>query len=178
MRFLIIAILTLYLFSTPAYCEYKHEQGKIAIAFKSDVSEEDAVDFVKKINLEIVIKGSFGPPSIHFNIESGLDSFIREIHREPIVNSVYKGERLKIDDREGNVVRIKFRPGTGLDQIEELSLKYRKREGVIAWRYYKSELPFIVVKVPVGKEEAWIKIITKPEYRELVDGASLIDLYF
>jgi hypothetical protein len=175
-EFLIISIINLFLFSPSAYCGNGYAKGKIAITFNSDVAEKDAVDFINRFNLGIIRKGGFGLPSLQFNIGSNVDTLINEIQKESIVSSVAKGEKLKIEDREGTVAKIKFKVGTELKEVEGLSLKYRKRKEIIAWRYYRIKLPFIVIRVPAGKEREWIENFSKPELKNVVAKANLIAL--
>ncbi len=117
-KFLIIQTLMLCLLVPGADCQNSYEQGKIVIKFQQDVPEESAVKLIKQLNLEIIGKYYFEPPSIYFNVEDNVDTFIKELKKEPIVSSVTKGERLKQNDREGTVVRVKFKKGADLKQIE------------------------------------------------------------
>jgi len=176
MKLIIIVSLILSLFSPAAYCGDDYIAGEAAVIFKADIKEEDAVNFVRKFNLQILRKNGFDPASLHLNIENNVDAFIKEIQKEPIVSSAVKGEELELNDRKGTVVRVKFKQNTGQDKIEETSLKYRNRKEVIGWRYYRSEAPSMVIKVPVGKEQDWLKIFKGPEYKNLVDDAMLIGL--
>ena len=175
-QYLIALITALFLFPASTYCSNYYVKGKIAVTFKSDVEEEKAIDFIKRLNLKIIRKGGFDLPSLEFNVESNIDSFINEVKKEPIVGSATKGEELKTQGRVGMVVKVKFKTGTEFEQVEEIGLKYRKRKEVIAWRYHSVKRPFIVVGVPVGKEEEWIEIFKKPELKDVVLNANLIGL--
>lgn len=173
---IILASLVFLLFSPAAHCGDDYIAGKVAIIFKPDIKEEAALDFIKKFNLEILRKNSFELPSLHLNIENNIDAFIKEIRKEPLVSSAVKGEELELNGRKGTVARVRFKQGTGQDKIEEMSLKYRNRKEVIGWRYYRSEAPSMVIKVPAGKEREWLKIFNGPEYKDLIDSAMLIGL--
>jgi len=95
------------IFAAGVHCQNDYEQGKIVVMFNKEVSEETAVKFIKRFNLEITGKYYFGPPSIQFNVEKDVDSFIRDIKRDPIVSSVMKEQKLEVNGREGTIVRIK-----------------------------------------------------------------------
>lgn len=172
----LISILILCFFPLIAHCETDYAAGEIAVTFKPDVKEEDAVDFVKRFNLEILRKNGFEPSSLHLNIENDVDAFVKEMRKEPLVSSAVKSEELELNGRRGMVVRVKFKQGAGQDKIEELSLRYRNRREVIGWRYYKSKAPSMVIKVPAGKERYWLEVFNGPEYKDIVDSTMLIGL--
>lgn len=174
MRFLVIPILILIVFSSPSYCQDDYIQGRIAIVFKPEVFQDDASKFVKQFNLDILRIGNFDPPLIHFVIESDVDKFVGEIEREYIVSLVTKGERLEVNDREGTVVRVRFKRGVDKEKIDELSLSYQKGKKVIAWRYFKSGPPYMIINVPPGKEQDWLNVFSKSEYNKLVEFVKLI----
>ena len=175
-RSLAAAILVLQL-SLPAYCESGHERGKIAVTFKTEVTEEEAVKFIKRFKMEILRKEDFNFYSVQFVMEeSALDAFIKEIEKEPIVSLATKGERLEINDREGIVVRAEFKKSADRRKIDELGLSYQKREGVIAWRYNRRGPPIMIIKVPPGQEQSYTNTFNKPEYGNIVDRAHLISL--
>lgn len=174
LKLITTALLLSLLFPPPAYCEGDHIAGKIAVMFKPNTKEEDAVGFVKKFNLEISARSGFEPASLHFNIENNSDAFIKEIQKEPLVSSAAEGEELELNGRKGRVVRVKFKQNAAQDKIEEISLKYRNRKGVIAWRYYRSKAPSMILKVPEDKELEWIKIFNGTEHKDIVDRAMLI----
>ena len=144
--------------------------------FKPDITEKDAVTFVKRFNLAILRKNGFESSAFHLNIENNVDAFIKEIQKEPLVSSAVKGETLELNGRKGTVVRVKFKQNTRQDAMEEINLKYKNRKEVIGWRYYRSETPSVIIKVPDDKEKYWIKIFRGDEYKNLVDNAMLVGL--
>jgi len=169
-----IAILILSLFSPSVYSEDDYARGKIAVEFKSKVAEKEAVEFISQFDLEIIKKVNFGIRHLSFNIEKNIDNFIRAVQRERIVASVTEGEGLTIDGREGTVVRIKFKRGTSRKKMDELKLKYSGREEIIAWRYEKKGTPYIILKVPVGKEQSWAETVRSAEDGDTVESVNLI----
>ena len=165
-------------FLLPAYCE-NFEPGKIAVSFNSEVLEKDAVKLIEGLNLQIIKKDNFDILSIHFNIETkDIYAFMKDMQGEPIVLSVAKGQKLEIEGQEGTVARVRFKNGADREQIDALGLLYRSRPEVIAWRYYRSGPPIMVVKVPVGRERDWIKTIGGAEYKSMVDSVMLVSFDF
>lgn len=169
---LIICILSLCAPCVHAQDEYA--KGKVAVEFNWDITEEEAVKYVSRFQLEIIKKVNFGVRHLSFNIEEKIDDFVRAVQRERIVDSVTEGERLTIDNREGTVVRIKFKRGAGREEMDELRLKYSGREEVIAWRYEREGIPYIILGVPAGKEELWAETIRKDKDEGLVEGVKLL----
>ena len=178
LKILIISSFILSLCVSSVHCQNDYEEGKIVVIFNKEVSEETAVKFIKHFNLEITGKYYFEPPSIQFNVESDVDSFIREIKRDLIVSSVTKGRQVEVNGREGTVVRVIFKRGTDAEKIDEFNQKYGKHKGLIAWRYFISKFPVMIIKVSVGREQEIVNNINKTEYKELVNKASLISQDF
>ncbi len=175
-KLIIIVPLILSLFSPLAYCGDDYIKGEIAVIFKADVKEEDARNFIKRFNLEILKENGFEPHSLHLNIENNVDAFIKEIQKEALVDSAVKGGELELNGRKGRVVRVRFKNGTSQDKIEDISFKYKNRKEVIGWRYYRSDSPSMVIKVPGGKERDWLKILNGADYKNIVDSAMLVGL--
>ena len=176
--YLIVSLIILSTPFIPAYCE-NFEPGKIAITFNFETSAEDAVKLVEGLNLQIIKRDNFDILSVHFNIEEkDVYAFMRDMQRESIVRSVAKGQKLEMEGREGAVVRVRFKKSADRQQIDDLSLSYRKREEVIAWRYYRSGPPVMIVKVPVGKERDWIRAIGVGEYANMVNSVTLVSFDF
>ena len=159
----------------PAFCQDDYERGKIAITFKDDVPEKDADAFAKRLGLEVFRRGNF-ELSLQFNVESNVGAFASQLRKEAIVDTVAKGEKLTIGEKEGTVVRVKFYKGADKKQIEDLGQKYKDRQGVIAWRYFRRGPPFMVLKVPSGQENNWMHVISRPEHQHIVENVSLVML--
>ncbi len=170
----VLAIIIFALLSTPVYCEESYAPGKIIIEFKLTAAEEEAVSFVSRFGLEIIKKVNFDILRLSFIIGKGVDDFVREARREPIVASVSEGEDLAMEGREGKVVRIRFKEGTDRKRIDALRLKYSAGQEVIAWRYERIGAPYILLSVPVGKERDWVEAVRGAKDEDLVEAVTLV----
>ena len=173
---IILILIVLVLCPALAHSKDEHAPGKIAVRFKNGVNEEDAVRFIEQFGLEIINKIDFGIRCLDFNVEKDIDAFIKDLRKEDIVSSVSKGEKLAINQREGTVVKIRFKQGVERKRIDELKSAYSGSKDVIAWRYQGKGPSYIILKVPPGKEKDWADTISSAKYGELVESVNL--LYF